>query len=143
MRGRVPGLSSRTEAVQPMLLSQSGPSEQGRLETTESRGPIADTSSIPRSSIESTRASRTWTRIFPSLVLLAIMLLFVFENLGSTKITFVTFSGTVPLALALFVAAALGGLLVLAVGSIRIAQLRKVIRGYKSPGTSKGESKNK
>jgi len=71
------------------------------------------------------------------------MLLFVFENLGSTKITFVTFSGTVPLALALFVAAALGGLLVLAVGSIRIAQLRKVIRGYKSPGTSKGESKNK
>ncbi|NNN20254.1 MAG: DUF1049 domain-containing protein [Acidimicrobiaceae bacterium] len=126
-----------------MLLSQSGPSVQSSLETTEPEGPIDETSSIPRGSIKSTRASRTWTRIFPSVVLLAIILLFVFENLGSTKITFVTFSGTVPLALALFVAAALGGLLVLAVGSIRIVQLRKVIRGYKSTGAAEGKADSK
>jgi uncharacterized integral membrane protein len=54
----------------------------------------------------------------------------VFQNLRHTKVTFFTASGSVPLAVALLVAAALGGLLVLALGSIRIVQLRKVIHGY-------------
>ena len=49
------------------------------------------------------------------------------ENLRSTKVTFLGFSGTLPLALALLAAAALGALLVLALGSVRIVQLRKVI----------------
>lgn len=77
--------------------------------------------------IESTRASRAWTRILPALLLLTVILVFVFQNLDNTKITFLMFSGTVPAALALIVASALGGLFVLTIGSIRIIQLRKVI----------------
>lgn len=83
----------------------------------------------PMDKIGSTRASRAWSRILPALILLAIILVFVFQNLGTTKITFIVFSGTVPLALALIVAAALGGILVLTIGSIRIMQLRKIIHG--------------
>lgn len=81
-----------------------------------------------RTHVPSTRASRAWLKVLPALALLAIILLFVFQNLGSTKVSFVTASGRLPLALALLAAAALGALLVLALGSIRIAQLRKVIR---------------
>lgn len=67
-------------------------------------------------------------KIVPVLVLLAVILLFVFQNLRSTKVSFATASGRLPLAVALLAAAALGGLLVFALGSVRIIQLRKVIR---------------
>jgi uncharacterized integral membrane protein len=77
--------------------------------------------------VVSTRASRTWVKVLPALILLAVLLLFVFQNLDKTKVSFLTASGSVPLALALLAAAALGGLSVLALGSIRILQLRKVI----------------
>lgn len=81
----------------------------------------------PISEIDSTRASRAWSRILPALILLAVILVFVFQNLGTTTIAFLMFSGTIPVALALIIAAALGGLLVLTIGSIRILQLRKAI----------------
>lgn len=78
--------------------------------------------------VGSTRASRVWVRVLPAMVLLAVILVFVFQNLQHTKVNFVTASGSVPIAIALLVAAALGGLLVLAVGSIRIFQLRGAVR---------------
>ncbi|MDA8270063.1 MAG: lipopolysaccharide assembly protein LapA domain-containing protein [Actinomycetota bacterium] len=80
-------------------------------------------------------------RIFPSLIILSALLIFIFQNLGSAKITFVTLSGTMPLALALLVAAALGGLLVLVLGSIRIAQLRKLVHSHKNPVTDNDDSR--
>ena len=113
-----------------------GPAKEDQLETMESASPSRDMPPMPGGAIASTRASRAWVGILPTLVLLAIILIFVFQNLGDTKITFVAWSGMVPLALALFVAAALGGLLVLALGSIRIVQLRKVIHSYKNSGTA-------
>ena len=76
----------------------------------------------------STRASRTWIKVLPALVLLAVILMFVFQNSKSADVSFATASGRIPLALALLGSAALGGLLVLALGSVRILQLRKVIR---------------
>jgi uncharacterized integral membrane protein len=81
--------------------------------------------------------------LVPALVLLALILLFVFQNLHEARVRFVTLSGTLPLALALLAAAAFGGLFVLALGSARMAQLRKVIRRNRSAadhalsGTSK------
>jgi uncharacterized integral membrane protein len=62
------------------------------------------------------------------MVVLAIVLTFVFQNLRSTRVSFITASGAFPLSLALLGAAALGALSVLALGSVRILQLRKVIR---------------
>lgn len=139
MRVRVSGLWSRSEANQPMLSSESGPPKEVQSKTNQP-GPTDSMSSLPGQAIKPTRASRAWIRIFPSLILLAALLIFIFQNLGSAKITFVTLSGTIPLALALLAAAALGGLLVLVLGSIRIAQLRKLIHSNKSPGTSNDES---
>jgi uncharacterized integral membrane protein len=78
--------------------------------------------------IPSTRASRTWIRVLPALVLLAITLMFVLQNLRTAKVSFATASGALPLAVALLAAAALGASVVLAVGTLRIMQLRKLVR---------------
>lgn len=76
----------------------------------------------------STHASRAWNGVVPAVVLLAFILVFVFQNLHKARVSFLMVSGTVPLAVALLGAAAFGGLFVLALGSARIMQLRKVIR---------------
>jgi uncharacterized integral membrane protein len=85
----------------------------------------ADDASRP---IPSTRAARTWVRILPTLVLLALSVDFVLQNPRDTKVTFLGLSGQPPLSVALLAAAALGALVVLALGSIRILQLRSLIR---------------
>jgi uncharacterized integral membrane protein len=66
--------------------------------------------------------------VLPGLILFAVLLMFVFQNLGKATVSFVTTSGAFPLFLALLGAAALDGLSVLALGSVRILQFRKVIR---------------
>lgn len=66
--------------------------------------------------------------MLPGLVLFAIMLMFVLQNLRTARVTFFIASGTLPVALALLAAAALGASLVLALGSVRIMQLRKLLR---------------
>jgi uncharacterized integral membrane protein len=78
--------------------------------------------------IPSTRTSRTWMRVFPVLVLMAIILVFVFQNLHNVRVSIFTFSGSIPLAVALLVSVALGALVVLGLGSVRIMQLRKLVR---------------
>jgi uncharacterized integral membrane protein len=76
----------------------------------------------------STRVSRAWNGVIPALVVLAFILTFIFQNLHKTRVSFVFLSASLPLAVALIAAAACGGLFVLALGSIRMVQLRKVIR---------------
>jgi len=66
--------------------------------------------------------------VLPALAVLAVTLVFVFQNLGDVKVTFLFWSGTLPLAVALLGAVALGALVVLALGSVRIIQLRKQVR---------------
>jgi len=74
------------------------------------------------------RAGRAWRTFIPALVVAAILVVFVVQNLQDAKVSFLTFSGTFPLALALLVAGALGALVVFCVGSVRMAQLRKSAR---------------
>ena len=79
-------------------------------------------------SIPSTRAGRVWIRVLPGLVLFGITLTFVLQNLRTARVTFFAASATLPVALALLAAAALGASLVLALGSFRVMQLRKLLR---------------
>lgn len=91
--------------------------------------------------VPSTRASRAWTKVLPAVILLAVILVFVFQNLHRAKVHFLGMSGTFPLAVSLLAATALGGLFVLALGSVRILQLRKVIRrgGKTAPAVRQGQ----
>jgi uncharacterized integral membrane protein len=91
----------------------------------------------------STRVGRAWNSVIPTVVLLALMLVFTFQNLHTARVRFLTVSATLPLAVALLGAAAIGGLFVLALGSVRMVQLRRAIRRVHkanangNPGASK------
>ena len=93
----------------------------GLRDLTQTPAPVAPTGVV------STRAGRAWVKVLPALLVLAVILLFIFQNSQSAKVSFVTASGRLPLAIALLAAAALGALFVLALGSIRIFQLRRTI----------------
>jgi uncharacterized integral membrane protein len=62
------------------------------------------------------------------LVFLIVMVVFIFQNLHNVKVSFFTASGSLPLALAILLAAVLGALIVLCLGSIRILQLRGTVK---------------
>ena len=82
----------------------------------------------PDSTLEvilSTRTSRAWIRLFPVLVVLVVILVFVFQNPKDVKVSLFTLSGTLPLSVALLGAVILGALMALALGSVRIFQLRR------------------
>jgi uncharacterized integral membrane protein len=66
--------------------------------------------------------------LVPALVFLVVLLVFIFQNLHNVKISFFTASGSFPLALTVLLAAVVGALIVLCLGSIRILQLRRTVR---------------
>jgi lipopolysaccharide assembly protein A len=73
-----------------------------------------------------TRLSGAWTAIVVGLVALGVILVFVLQNPQSVEVTFLMFSGHLPLAVALLFALILGALIVVAVGAARILELRMV-----------------
>lgn len=78
--------------------------------------------------VVATRISGTWLGIIIGSVVLALLLVFVLQNLRSVKVSFFTASGNLPLGLAL-VFAAVGGVMLAAVAaSLRILQMRRRIK---------------
>jgi uncharacterized integral membrane protein len=73
-----------------------------------------------------TRLSGAWTAIVIGLVALVVILVFILQNQQSVEVTFLMFSGHLPLAVALLFALILGAVIVFAFGAARIFQLRMV-----------------
>jgi uncharacterized integral membrane protein len=75
-----------------------------------------------------TKISFSWILLLIGVVLLAFLLVFVLQNLSSVRIHFLTADFTMPLGVALLLAA-IGGALIAAVPfSARILQLRRATR---------------
>ena len=120
------GNQAESEDVAPLANS-----EQQEVPVAVGANPDATSETIL-----STRTSRTWMRVLPALVVLAVILVFVFQNPKDVKVRLFTFSGTLPLSVALLGAVVLGALMVLALGSVRILQLRGQI--HRKTGKSEG-----
>lgn len=75
-----------------------------------------------------TRTSHTWAGLSAGLFFLVVVLVFILQNLKSARVHFFWATWTIPLAVDLLLAAVLGGLLMFAVGSLRIVQLRRAAR---------------
>ena len=73
-----------------------------------------------------TRLSGAWTAIVVGLVALVVILVFILQNGQKVEVTFLMFSGQLPLAVALLFALILGAVIVFAFGAARIFQLRMV-----------------
>src|SRR5437588_5894801 len=72
------------------------------------------------------RLSGAWTAVVVGLVALVAILIFILQNQQSVQVSFLFFSGHLPLAVALLFAMILGALIVVAFGAARILQLRMV-----------------
>lgn len=73
-----------------------------------------------------TRLSAAWTAVVFGLITLVVILVFILQNQKSVEVSFLVFSGRLPLAVALLFAMILGALIVVAFGAARILQLRMV-----------------
>jgi lipopolysaccharide assembly protein A len=73
-----------------------------------------------------TRLSGAWTAVVVGLVALVVILVFILQNQQRVDVSFLMFSGHLPLAVALLFAMTLGALIVFAFGAARLLQLRMV-----------------
>lgn len=90
----------------------------------DSDGPETPTPSAPRL----TRASAVWVATGASLVLLIFLIVFMLQNSAKVGLHFLGMFGTIPLGMALLIAAVGGGVLVGIAGMARVTQLRWIAR---------------
>jgi uncharacterized integral membrane protein len=74
------------------------------------------------------KSARAWVPLATVLVLLVVVLVFILQNLKTVRVSFFAVDWRIPLALDLVFAAILGGVIVLAVMSLRDFQRRRVAR---------------
>ena len=86
--------------------------------------------------VRGTRAGALWTLVSLSVLVAVIALMFIVQNSQRTKVSFLGWSGHLPLAVLLLCATALGALLVLFAGMARILQLRLAARRQRKLGAS-------
>lgn len=75
-----------------------------------------------------TRASGLWATVVVALVVLLVLAVFILENGRHVRVSFFGAHGTLPLGVALLLAAIFGGLVVVLAGTARILQLRRRAR---------------
>jgi uncharacterized integral membrane protein len=86
--------------------------------------------------VRGTRTGALWSLVSLSVLVAVIALIFIVQNSQRTKVSFLSWSGHLPLAVLLLCATALGALLVLFAGMARIVQLRLATRRQRKLGAS-------
>jgi uncharacterized integral membrane protein len=84
-----------------------------------------DTGRLPRTR---TRTSSAWFGICAAALLSIVLIVFMLQNTRSVQVNFLGMEGSLPLALALLVAAVGAAILTMVVGAARITQLRLLAR---------------
>ena len=75
--------------------------------------------------VSRTRLSTAWVSIWTATVVFIALIVFMLQNTRSVEVSFLGLHGTLPLAMALLIAAVGAILLTLVAGTARIAQLRR------------------
>jgi len=89
---------------------------------------VPDSAPPPESAVKFTRAASLWTSLTAGFLILIVLLIFVVQNIDPAKITFLGWTGSLPLGVALLLAAVGGGLITVLVGTARIYQLRRAAK---------------
>jgi uncharacterized integral membrane protein len=82
----------------------------------------------PEEPVARSRSGMLWTGLILSALVLLILLIFILQNSTPVQINFLGASGTLPIGVALLLAAIAGLLLVAIPGGLRILQLRRAAR---------------
>lgn len=76
--------------------------------------------------------SVAWASIWAAAVVFTALIVFLLQNTGGVEVSFIGLHGTLSLAMALLIAMVGGILLTLVLGSTRITELRRLLRGRRS-----------
>lgn len=82
-----------------------------------------------------TRTGVIWFTTAIALILLILLIIFILQNPDAVAVRYFGFEGSVPLGMALFIAAVAGGVLVAIAGVARVAQLRMKARRARRSST--------
>jgi uncharacterized integral membrane protein len=90
-----------------------------------------------------TRAGALWTSLIAGFLILILLLIFITQNMETMSFTFLGWHWSLPLGVAMLLAAIGGGLLTVMVGTVRILQLRRAakkihVAALKASGASAG-----
>jgi uncharacterized integral membrane protein len=104
----------------------------------ETTAPAQDNTPPPESAVKFTRAASLWTSLTMGFLILIVLLIFITQNTTSVQLAFLPWHGSLPLGVAILLAAVGGGLLTVLVGTARIYQLRRAAKknlaaGFKGP----------
>lgn len=87
----------------------------------------------PVRKIKRTRVSAAWMALIVGLVVLIILLIFILQNLDSVPINILFWEFSLPLGVAVLLAAIMGAVIMAIVGGVRILQIRKVAKQPPAP----------
>jgi uncharacterized integral membrane protein len=116
----VPG-ETTTSAAPPVTPEPTQAGDVRRDDRHDKRGKQDDP-------LRHTRTSGAWTAVILAAVLIVLLVIFVVQNTESVPLRFLWLDGNFPLAAALLIATAVGMVVVAAVGSLRILQLRRRVK---------------
>jgi len=84
-----------------------------------------------------TRAGALWTFLILGFLILIVLLIFITQNTASAAFQFFTWHWTLPLGVAILLAAVGGGLITVTVGTARIFQLRRTAKKHAAAAAKK------
>jgi uncharacterized integral membrane protein len=82
----------------------------------------------PQNAVHFTRAAALWGALIGGFLILILLLVFIMQNTNSITINFFGWNWNLPLGVAILLSAVGGGLLTVAVGTVRIVQLRRAAK---------------
>jgi uncharacterized integral membrane protein len=92
------------------------------------QNPAEPDATSPASRLPRTRTGATWLAICVAAVLLVVLIVFMLQNTRTVEVTFLGMHGSLPLAMALLVAAVGAAIVTMVVGAARTTQLRRLSR---------------
>ena len=107
-------------------------------ETTTPAPDSPDSVAPPESAVKYTRAASLWSSLTAGFLILIVLLIFITQNTASAQFAFLNLRWTLPLGVAILLAAVCGGLITVLAGTARIYQLRRAAKknlaaGLKGP----------
>jgi uncharacterized integral membrane protein len=89
---------------------------------------IAESAPPAVKKVHFTRAAALWSAVIGGFLILIVLLIFIAQNTESAQFAFLGWNWSLPLGVAILGAAVCGGLLTVAVGTVRLFQLRKAAK---------------
>jgi uncharacterized integral membrane protein len=96
-------------------------------QTPATTPPVLD-SAPPESAVKFTRTAGLWSFLAAGFLILIVLLIFITQNTTSSEIAFLGWRGSLPLGVAILLAAVGGGLITFLAGTARIYQLRRAAK---------------